>query len=110
MWDTAFQRDVLLVRGKTKMDLNTLGVVVGLGLLGGLIRTIRDTYKRYLNDKKNFIDRIDVFFDLVFGVIAGSLAWLTITEGSFTKAVVLSVLTAAYAGADIIDGILNRKA
>lgn len=84
------------------MDMILMGV--GLGALGGVVRTIRDTYKRYLKckDIKEAIDEVDVAFDIIFGVATGSVTFFMVGEH-------LSALFAGYAGADIIDGIFDPQ-
>lgn len=96
--------------------LVTALIVLGLGAIGGVIRTMRDTYKKYMQydnrDLQTFFicfDFGDVFFDIFFGVVVGGVTWFGIADDELTKASVFAVVTAAYAGADVIDGIFKPK-
>jgi len=93
-------------------------LALGLGAVGGVIRTVRDTYKRYvtgpgktLDDLLYAIDVGDIFFDLFFGVVVGGATWFTIASDEITKAAVFAIVAAGYAGADVIDGVFkpNKK-
>lgn len=88
--------------------MNIIAYVAILAILGGLIRNLRDSYKRWLAKEKPF-DKVDLFFDAAFGLVVGTFVWMGVEDGTLTKAVILLVVSSGYAGADIIDGVLKKK-
>jgi hypothetical protein len=84
----------------------TLGLGAILGLLGQGIRTIIGLYKNQLA-----IDWNRLIISLGLGAIAGSLMSLSLTIdlNNIINAQVLALIASGYAGADFIEGFINRR-
>ena len=87
------------------------GAVVGSGLIGGLGRTMRDSYKRYVQGIPPW-DMVDSIFDLFFGVFSSVTVWILLQAISPAESMdavrAFALLVSAYAGADFIDGLLTN--
>ena len=91
-------------------------IALGLGSIGGFIRNMRDTYKRYmsadgktLNDVKKYIEVGDLSFDLLFGIVVASLSYLATSPTEFSNFIILGLIGIGYAGADGLDPLLKKK-
>jgi len=76
----------------------------GLGALGGVVRSLIGIRKKYVADQPLVIDKIGITFNIVFGIIGGGIA-----VGSGVLSDPLGLIAAGYAGADFIEGLVNKK-
>lgn len=92
------------------MDVPIVAVAVGYGIVGGIVRTMRDTYKIWKESGVFRIDPPDAFFDLFFGGAVGGLVWLfvgqtTTIDNPMTQ---LGLIGLGGFGADLIDPIMDK--
>jgi len=88
------------------MDPATMVILggAGLGAFGGAVRTLIGMRKEYQPGQPLKIDKIGAAFNVVFGIIGGGLA-----AGSGLLNDPLGLIAAGYAGADFVEGLVNRK-
>ena len=89
-----------------------LGVVL-FSAGGGVVRTLRDAFKRRQNNVVPVFDVYDIFFDVTLGAASGSAVFLATSATtelitSIDAGVGFMLVCAGYAGADLIDGVLGK--
>ncbi len=89
------------------MDILTIEYIVAIGFIGGITRTMRDMFKRFVN-KETVIDSWDMLFDIFFGVVSGLAVYMAFSFSDFSNSVILAVAAGGYAGADIVDAVYEK--
>ena len=92
------------------MDVPIIAVAIGYGVVGGIVRTIRDTYKVYKDSGKFILDPPDAFFDLFFGGAAGGIVWLLVGQTTTIDSPMtqLGLIGIGGFGADLIDPLMDK--
>ena len=92
------------------MDVQILALAMGYGVIGGVIRTVRDTYSVWKRYDLVKLDIPDAFFDLFFGGTVGGLVWLIVgdTTSIDNSMTILGLIGLGGFGADLIDPLMDK--